>query len=671
MKHHIAVKCAAFLLAMVCLLGALFSGVGIGVLINMDLYDDTLDEAYAIQMWAQRRELASDLTYAYATLKLGEIPEEYFRQYYGYEWMTENFQEGYYFYSIFDTEGVVVESTVEDDLEDALFYEIALSDIAYRRLVTEENPADPTKDVDSDEYYDAEEGSYIKISYQVNTLSGYIVHLYLLPGAYKYDPTWQLVQLLYTVRYDMFWILGVGLVVFLLAMIYLCCAAGRKPGTDTLYPGGLNRMPLDLYTAVCGGGLVLLVLLGNYLLAEMLYGTPQLFLHLMMLVGLAACLLVVGLIVAWAAQLKMPKYFWLKNTLVGRILILLGKGLGYLYRICRALVRMLPVMWQWVVTAMLMGTVPFALFMVYLRGHNVFVLVLFILAILGDIALSLYGSYCFGTLMKGAQQMSEGNLLDKVEDKILWGCFRDFAGCLNTLSDAAYNAAEKQMRSERMKTELITNVSHDIKTPLTSIINFVDLLQKPHTPQQEAEYLEVLSRQSGQMKKLIEDLMELSKANSGNLTVNLGTVDAEEAVNQALGEFSDKLDAVELVPVFKHPEEPVYMTADGHHLWRVLFNLLTNAVKYALPGTRLYIDLVQEEDKVLLSIKNVSREELNISADELMERFVRGDSARKSEGSGLGLNIAKSLMEVQGSQLELLLDGDLFKVTLIFPAVQE
>ena len=223
------------------------------------------------------------------------------------------------------------------------------------------------------------------------------------------------------------------------------------------------------------------------------------------------------------------------------------------------------------------------------------------------------------------------------------------------------------MKSERMKTELITNVSHDIKTPLTSIINYVDLLQKPHTPEEEQEYLEVLGRKSQQLKKLIQDLMEMSKASTGNITVDLRRMDAVEAVNQAMGEYADKLAAADLTPVIKTPEEPLWMQADGQLTWRVLSNLLSNAVKYALPGTRLYVDITENGGKVLISLKNVSAQALNVSAEELMERFVRGDAARNSEGSGLGLNIAKSLMEVQNGQLALTVDGDLFKATLILP----
>jgi signal transduction histidine kinase len=218
-----------------------------------------------------------------------------------------------------------------------------------------------------------------------------------------------------------------------------------------------------------------------------------------------------------------------------------------------------------------------------------------------------------------------------------------------------------------MKTELITNVSHDIKTPLTSLINYVDLLQKPHTEQEETAYLEVLSRQSLRLKKLIDDLMEMSKASTGNLTVDITDIDVTEAVNQALGEFSGKFAKARLIPVFSSPEEQIMMKADGRLVWRVLSNLLGNAVKYAMPGTRIYIDTARTGGQVLISIKNISAEPLNVSSEELMERFVRGDASRNTEGSGLGLNIAKSLMEVQKGQLSLLVDGDLFKVTLLFP----
>jgi signal transduction histidine kinase len=331
---------------------------------------------------------------------------------------------------------------------------------------------------------------------------------------------------------------------------------------------------------------------------------------------------------------------------------------------------MLPVIWQWIVTAAAMVLVPVLLGVIAAASYGYFQLLCILLcsgAVLADVATVLYGGWCFGMLLKGIETMSRGNLNHKIDTRYLYGSFKEFGEELNSLAEAAKQAAEKQMKSERMKTELITNVSHDIKTPLTSIINFVDLMKKPHTEAEGEEYLDVLDRQSQRLKKLIDDLMDMSKASSGNISVELGQVDAAEAINQALGEFADKLDRVNLTPVFRYPDKTIHMVADGKLLWRVLSNLLNNAVKYALPDTRLYVDLMELQGTAMIAIKNISREQLNVNADELMERFVRGDASRNTEGSGLGLNIAKSLVEIQGGQMHLMVDGDLFKVTLIFP----
>ena len=292
-----------------------------------------------------------------------------------------------------------------------------------------------------------------------------------------------------------------------------------------------------------------------------------------------------------------------------------------------------------------------------------------VLSVLADVAMVCYGGWCFGTLFKGVHTMSKGDLNHQIPEKNMFAIFREFAQQLNRVAGAAQIAAEKQMKSERMKAELVTNVSHDIKTPLTSIINYVDLLKKAHSEEEAQQYLEVLDRQSLRLKKLIDDLMEMSKASTGNINVEFAEIDAVEAVNQALGEFADKLARVNLVPVFRHPDFPVIMRADGKLVWRVLSNILNNAVKYAMPDTRLYVDLMVLQGNAVIAMKNISRDQLNVNAEELMERFVRGDTSRNTEGSGLGLNIAKSLVEIQQGQMHLMVDGDLFKVTLIFPLV--
>ena len=337
----------------------------------------------------------------------------------------------------------------------------------------------------------------------------------------------------------------------------------------------------------------------------------------------------------------------------------ISRGLRRLEQLFLRSVGLLPLTWQWV-----LGGILIAVIWVLVMAAENFAAVLLGIVLTG--AMILYGAGSFGVLLESAKRMRRGDLEHKAEDRYLVGCYREFAQELNGLTDVVAAAAQDKLKSERMKTELITNVSHDIKTPLTSIINYVDLLEKPHTPEEQTRYLEVLHRQSQRLKKLIDDLMELSKASSGNMAVEIDEMDAVELVDQALGEFADKLERVPLYPVFRQPEEPHMIRADGRLVWRVLSNVLSNAGKYALPGTRLYVDVARAEEDVIISLKNISREELNVDADELMERFVRGDTSRNTEGSGLGLNIARSLMELQGGQLRILVDGDLFKVTLIF-----
>ena len=394
------------------------------------------------------------------------------------------------------------------------------------------------------------------------------------------------------------------------------------------------------------------------------------------LYGFGICLLFVGFLFAVAAQWKMPDGYWWRRSFTFTVLRLSWSALKIGVKLLRHCTQwllsqlhylfcLLPLVWQWLLTGVAMGcvTLLFAYLTAVREGYWLFLL----LAIGADILILLYGVYAFGKLLESAKRMSSGDLSANVDTRWLFGCFRNFGENLNALADVAVVAAKNQMKSERMKAELITNVSHDIKTPLTSIINYVDLLQKAPSQETATGYLEVLSRQSQRLKKLIDDLMEMSKASTGNIAVDLKPVNAVEAVNQALGEFSDKLAATQLTIVFDPPAQQTVMLADGRLTWRVLSNLLSNTVKYALPGTRLYVDLVDVEDHVLISLKNISRQQLNVSSAELMERFVRGDTSRNTDGSGLGLNIAKSLMELQRGQLQLLVDGDLFKATLIFP----
>ena len=553
------------------------------------------------------------------------------------------------------------------------------------------------------DYYDSSVREHATAKYVYLSLPEMTAEVYVDRDTIANAQLYQVLRMVRQYRGYLLPAIGICLLVFAITVVYLCTAAGRKPKNDEVRAGGLNRLPLDLYLGIgiaAVTGLSALIGMGVPMLLErdMLLGCCT-----AAAAGFLGCLLITGFLFAVIAQSKTPDGFLWRNLLITRFVFLCmrlmkwleawlrEKCFPWLSRLLKkawtlswkCLTRLyetiekvtartgkamdhffslMPITWQW-----LMSGLVIILSSLLVNAHH-FLLVL--LGILIPLAIILYSAHCFGTLLESTRKMGRGELNIKVEDKHMVGCFKEFAGDLNDLADVTVEAARKQLKSERMKTELITNVSHDIKTPLTSIINYVDLLQKPHTEEEAAQYLEVLDRQSQRLKKLVEDLMDMSKASTGNMTVEITQVDAVESVNQALGEFADKLERARLYPVFRHTEDSVPMMADGKLVWRVLSNLLGNTVKYAMPGTRVYLDLTRVGGNVVISLKNISRDELNVDAEELMERFVRGDVSRNTEGSGLGLNIAKSLMELQKGQLQILVDGDLFKVTLIFPTAE-
>jgi len=494
-----------------------------------------------------------------------------------------------------------------------------------------------------------------------------------------------------------------GGIVLLMSVLWLALTAGRSPEREEIRPGGLNRLPLDLYLGLAIVGAVLLVVGVITLMDSMVYNsawgnydeilgveTFWLEVALMGLCGAGLGGVAALFLMAVAAQLKMGGSWWLKHTCVGlawrygwkfvkRAVFwcwnVLKRGLrrvrslfASMGRVCRRFVEVLPLTWQWVIASGILWALMLFCCIVAMANWEPW---LILVGAAVTAAVVVYAAYCFGQLRDTAKKMSDGKLEEKIENQWLVGCFGEFAGHLNALGDTCIEAARQQMKSERMKSELVTNVSHDIKTPLTSIINYVDLLQKTEDAGVQKQYLEVLDRQSQKLKKLIEDLMEMSRANSGNLAVEIIPTDVREAVNQALGEFADTLDRCGLMVMLKAPQEPVLAQCDGRHLWRVLSNCLGNVVKYAMPGTRVYVDVAKQGGRVEISVKNISAQMLNITAEELMERFVRGDSSRNTEGNGLGLNIAKSLMELQGGKLDLIVDGDLFKVELTLNAATE
>ena len=275
-------------------------------------------------------------------------------------------------------------------------------------------------------------------------------------------------------------------------------------------------------------------------------------------------------------------------------------------------------------------------------------------------------------IVEGIRRIRDGEVDYKLDVEALHGDNREMADAVNNIGEGIRKAVSTSMKDEQMKSDLITNVSHDIKTPLTSIINYVDLIKKEPTESETMrEYIEVLDRQSNRLKKLIEDLMEASKASTGNLPVNPEVCDATVVLTQIVGEFSEKAEANQLEMVVECPQPPVEIYVDGRHLWRIIDNLMGNICKYAQPGTRVYVTLETFHGMVIMTFRNISKDRLKMTSEELFGRFVRGDSSRNTEGHGLGLSIAKSLTELMHGNLAVQMDGDLFKVILSFEEYQE
>ena len=679
-RYAFWLKTLAFALAVVMLVGMAACGLGVLLAENYGMYSQSDYDTWLYErnnMWTST--LADQVLLDYGA-QLSDCPQWLLGET-GYLDAIERAENWFHLdhdawcYTIQKSDGTLLRDTrPEDFAADAPAYTY-VADARYpvmaqnnetEATLSAETETDATYTEYVENFWNPETDEFINISYaEIPALTVTIWLNKSVGNPYLVGIPDTMFQSLFALRYLLIAIIGVCLCLFVAAFVYLMYAAGRNPKTGTVVPKGLNRLPLDLYAGIAALILIFGVAAIDAGLNIVGSGSYNVLLTVLMTCGgLVMAAAAMGFFTALAAQVKLSGHYWWHHSVIGRLWKWVWKAIRF---VCRGIVRLLgllPVIWEWLLIGAVLGIgmiITFAASM----DMGLPILVLWWCGI-GVVAVG-YGGYCFGTIRKGIRRMKEGSLNEKINTQYMIGSFQSVAQDLNTLSDAVAVAAEKQLKSERMKTELITNVSHDIKTPLTSLINYVDLLQQPHTEQEGEQYLEVLSRQSQRLKKLVEDLMDMSKASTGNMAVNAVCMDAVEAVNQALGEFADKLENAHLTPIFHSQMPQMPIIADGRLTWRVLSNLLSNVVKYALPGTRVYCDLRQGSGFVVLSMKNISREELNISADELTERFVRGDTSRNTEGSGLGLNIAQSLMTLQRGSLNIIVDGDLFKVTLTFP----
>ena len=443
-------------------------------------------------------------------------------------------------------------------------------------------------------------------------------------------------------------------------------AKTQKRWVDAIKPGFWQKIPLDVETCIILVPWMLLAMLGIKMA-----GRFSNMAHLTAVVLALAGLYLLAYI--WLAdfviRVKVGK--WWRNMLLYKFFVWIFKKVKKAFRFLLGILQLfrenISLLWK---AILIIGGFCLLEFLgILVTGYAPeaeLIIWMFYRAITA--AVILIGIVQANKLKEGAKRLAEGNLSEKVKTEKMFWEFKKHGETLNRVGDGISLAVEKRMQSEHFRTELITNVSHDIKTPLTSIINYVDLLQKEDIDNEKVkEYLEVVDRQSARLKKLTEDLIEASKASTGSMPVNMEKLELGVFLTQTVGEFEEKFEAAGLKTVLHKPETEVFVTADGRHLWRVVENLVQNICKYAQPETRVYIDLHESGNEAVICFKNISRYELNISGDALMERFVRGDASRHTDGSGLGLSIAGSLMELMGGKLEIIVDGDLFKVILHFP----
>ena len=460
-----------------------------------------------------------------------------------------------------------------------------------------------------------------------------------------------------------------GSVLWLIGMVWLTVTAGRKPKDEEIHLNGFDRW----YTEIAAGTVIGIWLAGTIISGTLIANSSLGYSHVVVTV-IVICLICGTYTMAWflIGYLSLVRRIkagtlW-KNSLIRKVLKWIGKCSGKLADFARAFSRNTA---EKIKVLLVGGAFLFLQFLIIgcgFTGAGVFLIILLIVDAAAVIFI-IRKADGLDLIMDGLKKISDGELQYKIKTDTLTGKQKVMAEYINNIGSGLDAAVENSLKKERMQTELITNVSHDLKTPLTSIINYVDLMKRENpTDPKIQEYLRILDEKSQRLKVLTEDVVEASKASTGNIKLEMNDIDFVEMVQQVIGEFEEKFQEKNLTMMVHFTDEPSIIYADGQRMWRVLENVFGNVVKYAMEGTRVYAEISNRNKKVTFSLKNISAQPLNISADELTERFIRGDVARNTEGSGLGLSIAKSLTELQGGEFKLYLDGDLFKVMITFVA---
>ncbi len=463
----------------------------------------------------------------------------------------------------------------------------------------------------------------------------------------------------YEIRQFLIPIASISLIVTILLFIYLMYSAAHKKGSDVLEQSFIDKIPLGPLLLLFAGVMVY----AHFMLREAAIALYEEFMfeELIMLLSFGFAFAFISLMIlisSIAARIKLKTLF--RNTL---IYIITKAVLGFI----RKILANISILWKLLLAVTALTIIELIIIVFFTARGGVVPIVIWLLLRAGMIVLFSFAAVNMAEIKRGGEEISRGNFQYKIDNKHMMTDFKRHADNLNNISEGMSDAINEKMKSERFKSDLITNVSHDIKTPLTSIINYVDLLDRQNIDDSTSrEYIEVLKKQSARLKKLTEDLIEASKATSGVIKANMEKLNLKEIMNQALGEYCAKFTENNIEPVMNDFDEDIFIRADGRLIWRVMDNMMGNICKHSHPGTRAYITVEKKDNRVNICFKNVSKEKLNISAEELMERFVRGDSSRTGEGSGLGLSIAKSLTEIMQGTMQLEIEGDLFKACLIF-----
>ena len=637
-------KAAAFVLTLVFGVLTVLGGVGVGVLISYDVF---LDGGDFLRQTMYEGSCVSSIYTADSFLR-GTLANAGVLA-----------SDGTYDYSAAESEDVTEEERAQviSDLPRVFAEEFSRDAAACHLTVTVRGNGEVVGTFENFELTDGDKPLYTTqetFTYQLNTGNTAMVtiaaDLLRTEGAPSYSYLLSMWLLEHTALTVFLMVLFAVLALF--CFCFSLAAAGHWQGHEGIHLTWLDKIPADVW---------LIVLLCTFFIGwEAFYyewGRVFFCAALVPLVLLFLC--------AFAAQCKAGTV--LRSALIGRIARFLWRIVRAIFRALLHTLARLPLVWKTALVGLVIAGAEFLLYIndFYRVRYGVFLMMKII-----ELLAVLYIALNLRALQKGGEKLARGDFSSPIDTKYLIGDFKRYGQELNDVQGGLEQAVQEQMKAEHLKTELITNVSHDIKTPLTSIVNYVDLLKKEDMPSPAArEYIAVLDRQSHRLKKLTEDLVEASKASSGALNVELQPTDVNVLLSQIEGEYQERLAACHLTLVTQPPAPGTMIQADSRLLSRVMDNLVSNVCKYAMENTRVYVTAAVRDGQAVISFKNVSRDELNISPDELMERFVRGDASRHSEGSGLGLSIARSLVQLQGGTFALSIDADLFRADIVFPLI--